>query len=367
MSTYFIKNEAGQQGPFTLEELKAKGITAGTAILLNGTENWTTAGELEELKALFAAPEAAVSAAIPATPIPAENEMKTATAVTPTVAATVAATAATPPPATPPVSAPVATAGRKTGSAVIGWIFSIAAIGGTGYYVYQDMEKNKNPAAAVTTIQETDTVATQEVTVNNNPDTTAAITTELPVTDTVAVVTTEPATNVAPTSSLTPTTATKDPAALKKAEEEKKKLLAAQAKKKEDEKKKLLLAEAKKKEAAVRETSLRNSWARYVTVGSYRIEGDDKVKPFSIPVHNGYAVPLDKVTLRVDYLKKEKLVATETLSLYNIGANNTQTVQAAGNKKGHTANVYITGINSSQLHFCYPVHNGNPADPFYCK
>ena len=369
MSTYFIKNEAGQEGPFTLEELKTKGISAGTSILQEGTENWTTAGELAELKALFAAPEAGVPAAISETTIPAENEIKTTTAATATTATTLAATAATPAP--PPASAPVATAGRKTGSAVIGWILSFAAIGGTGYYVYQDMEKNKDAAADVTTIQQTDSVATQDVTTNDHLDTTATITTEFPLTDTAAVVTSEPATtNVTPTSTLTTSTTTKDPVALKKAEEEKKKLLAAQAKKKEDEKKKLLLAEAKKKEAAAaaaRETALRNNWARYVTVGSYKIEGDDKVKPFTIPVNNGYSVSLDKVTLRVDYLKKNKLVTTETLVLNNIGANNTQTVQAAGNKKGHTANVYITGINSSQLHLCYPVHNGNPNDPFYCK
>ena len=356
MSTYFIKNETGQEGPFTLEELKTKGITAGTAVLPEGTENWTTAGELEELKALFTAPETTVSAVI------AEPAVKTAAV---TAATTVAAMAAVSSP--PPVSAPVATAAGKTGSAVIGWILSFAAIGGTGYYVYQDMEKNKDSSVNGITLQQTDTLGTQDVNANDNPDTTATLTSEIPATDTSSLVTTEPV-----TTSLTTTTTNKakDPVALKKAEEEKKKLLAAQAKKKEDEKKKLL-AEAKKKEAAAaaaaRETALRNNWARYVTVGSFKIEGDDKVKPFTIPVNNGYSAPLDKVTLRVDYLKKNKLVATETLALYNIGANNTQTVQAAGNKKGHTANVYITGINSSQLHFCYPVHNGNSADPFYCK
>lgn len=81
-----------------------------------------------------------------------------------------------------------------------------------------------------------------------------------------------------------------------------KKQLAAEAKKKEEEKKKLLAAQA----LAAKEMEMRNGWVRYVTLGSFTTEGDDKVKPFTIPVYNGFNVAVDKVTLRVDYLKKEK-------------------------------------------------------------
>ena len=235
MSKYFIKNEAGQEGPFTLEELKTKGISASTAIMQEGTENWTTAGELEELKALFTAQEAPGAAVLtettlPAATAPVENEVKPVIAATVTAATTVSTTAATPSPV------PVAAATRKSGSAFIGWILSFAAIGGTGYYVYQDMEKNKNSTVNSNPIQHTDSLAPQDETVHTNPDTTAIITTEIPVPDTAAVVSTEPVTTNITT---TPTTTAKDPAALKKAEEDKKKLLAAQAKKKEDEKKRL--------------------------------------------------------------------------------------------------------------------------------
>ncbi len=373
MSTYFIKTETGQEGPFTAAELISKGITPDTAILKEGTEEWTTAGAIDELKSLLAVPETPAPAENMATeattPVAAEKTDESKAPVTTASAdasgestakkAAVAASSAA-------TAVPVAKAGKKAGSAVIGWLLSFAAIAGTGYYVYQDIEKNKNPSEAAGTVLQTEPEATGDQTVTGNTDTTIAVT-EMSPEDTSTAPTETVAENVAPVA--VTTTPAKDPAAVKKAEEDRKKLLAAQAKKKEDEKKRLQ-AEAQKKEAAaaaVRETALRNNWARYVTVGSYKIEGDDKVKPFTIPVNNGYSVPLDKVTLRVDYLKKTKQVASETLVLTNLGANSTQTVQATGNKKGHTANVYIVGINSSRLHFCYPVHNGNPADPFYCK
>jgi len=76
---------------------------------------------------------------------------------------------------------------------------------------------------------------------------------------------------------------------------------------------------------------------------------------------------LDQVTLRVDYLKKEKVVGSETLVLNTIPARGTMNVQAAGNKKGKTVNVYITGITSRQLHFCYPSGSGKAGDPYYCN
>lgn len=361
MKKYFIKTDTGQEGPFDLQQLKGMGVTAGTHIRSEEQEEWMAAGEADDLKELFAVPpvaaqeiETETAAAVEAAAI---TTAEAGTAISANVAPAVS------PASAPAPAAPVVQAARKTGSAVVGWVISFLAIAGTGYYVYQDIEKKKNPSAADTT-EITDTVSTQDLTSNQPADTTATVTTEMPVSDTIAAATTEPVATEPATTSVTTTNkapAAKDPATIKKAEDEKKKLLAAQAKKKEEEKKKLAAA------AAARETALRNSWARYVTLGSYKIEGDDKVKPFSIPVNNGYSVPLDKVTLRVDYLKKEKLVASETLVLYNIGSNSSQSVQATGNKKGHTANVYITGINSSQLHFCYPVHNGNAADPFYCK
>ena len=112
---------------------------------------------------------------------------------------------------------------------------------------------------------------------------------------------------------------------------------------------------------------MRNGWVRYVTIGSFTTEGDDKVKPFTIPVYNGFNVAVDKVTLRVDYLKKEKIVATETLVLGTIPAKSGSNIQATGNKKGKSANVYIVGASSRALHFCYPSTGGKAGDQYYCN
>src|SRR4051812_12426186 len=55
MKKYFLHDGANQQGPFDIDELRAKNITSETGIWYDGLTNWTTAGESEELKGLFIA------------------------------------------------------------------------------------------------------------------------------------------------------------------------------------------------------------------------------------------------------------------------------------------------------------------------
>ncbi len=50
MKKYFLHDGTNQQGPFDLEELAAKQITADTPVWYDGLPDWTTAGKLEELK-----------------------------------------------------------------------------------------------------------------------------------------------------------------------------------------------------------------------------------------------------------------------------------------------------------------------------
>ncbi len=356
MKKYFLKNEEGQQGPFSLDELKDKNINAGTPVRPEDTEEWTTAGALEELKDFFIPPAAV-------------KTDETAVMAVGTAAAAAAA------PAPVAAAATVTKAAANKGKAWVTWVLSLAAIGGAGYFVYQDMEKNKNSSSEIviddsTAVPTTDTVAFDDRPNNDtDPD---SDTVHFMVADSVTTDDSEPPMVV------TTVTTTGDQAKAKEAEDKKKKAVDQAKKKAEDLKKKLLAADVKRREdekkrqlaaqaAAEREKEMRNNWPRYVRVGSYEIKGDDQVKPFSIPISNGYLVAIDNVTLRVDYLKKEKLVGTEILTLSNISARSTQYVQAAGNKKGKRANVYITGISSRQLHFCYPVNSGNMADPYYCK
>lgn len=50
MKKYFLHNGAEQQGPFDIEELKSKNITKDTPIWYDGISEWTTAGNIHELK-----------------------------------------------------------------------------------------------------------------------------------------------------------------------------------------------------------------------------------------------------------------------------------------------------------------------------
>ena len=54
MATYYIVENNQQAGPFTLDQLAAKGITPETNVWTDGMANWTPASQVTELQALFA-------------------------------------------------------------------------------------------------------------------------------------------------------------------------------------------------------------------------------------------------------------------------------------------------------------------------
>jgi hypothetical protein len=344
MKKYFVKKEQGEQGPFTAAELAALPVSGPTEVREEGSETWQAASTVEELKSIF-------------NPQPEK--------VAEPVAATTVTAPATPKSTTIPVPASSA-APAVNGLPWLSWVLGILLIGATGYYVYQDMEKNKT--AGVQTVEndadktepgkdeksnDQQTVPVTTNTTDHQPDTTASPDNTPPVTDGNV--------NVVPVTTVSPS----DPA--KTAADKKKK---AEEKKKADDKKKQLAAEEKKRLAAqalaAKEREMRTNWSSYIGVSAFNYKEDDGIKPFTIPVFNQTGYPLDQVILRVDYLKKEgKFVKSETLVLYNVGASGI--VQAEGNKKAKKANVYITTINSHSLHFCYPVNSGIPGDPYYCR
>lgn len=53
MKKYFLHSGTEQQGPFDIEELKLKKITKDTPIWHDGIPDWTTAGNIEELKSIL--------------------------------------------------------------------------------------------------------------------------------------------------------------------------------------------------------------------------------------------------------------------------------------------------------------------------
>lgn len=54
MANYFIVENNKQAGPFSLEQLAAKGITPETNVWTDGMANWTPASQVSELQFLFA-------------------------------------------------------------------------------------------------------------------------------------------------------------------------------------------------------------------------------------------------------------------------------------------------------------------------
>jgi hypothetical protein len=53
MKKYYLHNGTDQQGPFDIEDLKAKNITKETSIWYEGLSEWTTAEGIDDLKDLF--------------------------------------------------------------------------------------------------------------------------------------------------------------------------------------------------------------------------------------------------------------------------------------------------------------------------
>jgi len=53
MKKYYLHNGTDQQGPFDIEDLKAKHIHKDTSIWHEGLSDWTTAGKVEELQEFF--------------------------------------------------------------------------------------------------------------------------------------------------------------------------------------------------------------------------------------------------------------------------------------------------------------------------
>jgi chemotaxis protein histidine kinase CheA len=422
MQKYFLNDGTGQQGPFSLEELKEKGITAATPLWYDGLESWTTAGEVPELKDILihtpppfetvkpVTVESPIVPIVESTP-PVINEPVVTVTETPAAATVVAAAepvASTMKPVATP-AAPAPKSGKKS-TAWISWAVGVLLLGGTGFYIYQDIDKNKdNKGMAEMQVPTSDTAKTttpvdgnMTSTTTNTADTASTPTTDPTTTPTTTPATeettptttptTDPTTTTPTTTATTPTTtvptttpgmtdkekaaakAKADAAAKAKADAVAKAKADAAAKLKADAAAKAKAADdLKKKQAALaaqaaREAMMRNNWPKYITIGQLNYQANDGVKPFDIPVYNGTDATIDKVTLRVDYMKKEKkLFKSETLTVYNIPTKGGVSVKAPESRKGDKVNVYITSISSKKLHFCYPQNNGNAVDPYFCQ
>jgi chemotaxis protein histidine kinase CheA len=380
MKQYYFNDGTSQQGPFTIEELKGKNITSETPVWYDGLPDWTTAGQLEDLKDIFVHTPPPFH---PPTTTPVE-EVKPVTPVAATpVAATTVTVTETPAKAATTMAATAPTKSAKKSTAWLSYVLALLVFGGVGYFIYQDMEKNKgnkNSTTNMTLATDSTGNTTMQQPTTEQPTSTMASADDTAKTESTTTTTTEPATiTPATTTTTTPTTtqpatvtttkpiATKPtPAELKAKQIEVQKLA---QKKAEEEKKKLQAAQAALAAAAAKEKDYRNNWPRYITFGKldYNTKGDG-IDAFNVPVYNGTNAMLDKVTVRVDYMKKDKkVVKSETIFIYNIPSLAGLNGKAPESKKGNNVKVFITGITSRKLHFCYPTNNGNPADPYFCN
>ncbi len=378
MKKYYFNDGTSQQGPFTLEELQAKNITAETPVWYDGLPDWTTAGQVEELKGILVHTPPPFHAVTPA----AVEQVKPVTVV----AATAVTATETPAAAATVMAAKAPAKSAKKSTAWLSYVLGLLLLGAVGYLVYQDMEKNKGSNNSMTTItpvtdstgittmqqpateQTTsvipsadDTAKTEitTVTINELEATTPATTT----TTTVTPTTTQPATVTTTKTTVQPVATKPTPAEIKAKQVEAQKLA---QKKAEEEKKKIQAALAA---AAAKEKEFRNNWPGYITFGklAYNTNGDG-IDAFNVPVYNGTNAMLDKVTVRVDYMKKDKkVVKSETIFIYNIPPGAGLNGKAPESKKGNNVKAFITGVTSRKLHFCYPANNGNPADPYFCN
>ena len=53
MTYYFIKDGDNELGPFTVKQLKSKSLRKDTPVWFAGLQEWTTAGQVYELKEIF--------------------------------------------------------------------------------------------------------------------------------------------------------------------------------------------------------------------------------------------------------------------------------------------------------------------------
>lgn len=350
MKKYFFKSNDVEQGPFTIEELISKNLPPETLVRHEDAVEWFAINSLNEFQTQITSQ---INVATP--PISSSTASSTTNASTPVEKQTTA----------------TATNSKKK-TASISWIILLMALGGIGYFVYQNLVQGKS--GTVSTDAKADSAALnnylQETAGQNNAEkdmTASDSSSSMPQSDlseknaeTNTAISEKPADKNKNTPGNTKTTANTT-------KQKTESLTAKQKQEQEEAKKKQQAAEAA---AMAKAKEYRNGWSKYLTLGNMDIHsnGDEGIAPFVIPVSNKTNATIEKMVLRVDYWKKDKkVVGSENVTLYNIPAFSVMNGNAAGYKKGTKAKVIITNIIARKINFCYPGSSFTPDDPFYCK
>jgi hypothetical protein len=114
----------------------------------------------------------------------------------------------------------------------------------------------------------------------------------------------------------------------------------------------------------------RNNWTNYIGVGrfTYKPSVLGGMESFPFPIVNNTDYIIDEVKVQVSYVKDNgEVYKLEDVVLYNIPANSEKWANAPGSSRGTTVSADIVEVISKKMHFCFPHHNGNPNDPYFCK
>lgn len=282
MTKYYLHDGIQEQGPFDFEELKIKNVTKDTKVWHEGLDNWTTAGEISELKDLL----------IRKTPPPFNNSKED---LKPPKLEDV------PNPQTLPI---IEKKKSKLFFFIIICILIISSI--VGWLIYQNVENGETIESLTEQISsQYETLSTQESILTEQSD----------------------------------------------AEQEKSRINSAITQK---------------------NMKYRNNWNNYINASSnsYRYSEIGGISDLEVIVTNQTEYMLDEVEVLVSYVKTNgDYFKTETVTVYNIPANDSKSATAPESNRGTSVNLDIQGIISKKMHFCYSAGNwsNNSEDPYFCK
>lgn len=117
--------------------------------------------------------------------------------------------------------------------------------------------------------------------------------------------------------------------------------------------------------------NFRNNWENYIKFQNDEPDVDytlGGIGSFRVYISNNTSYLLDQVDVDVQYIRKNGNIAQqETVTLLNVPAGASESAIAPSSINGVKVSCTISKIVSKKMHFCYPIDNGNPADPYFCK
>lgn len=127
---------------------------------------------------------------------------------------------------------------------------------------------------------------------------------------------------------------------------------------------------ANEKALTAKNMNYRNNWESFISShnSEYLYSEIGGISSLNVNVENNTDYILDEVSIIVNYIKKNGgTYKTEEVIIYNVPAHSIKSQAAPDSERGTSVSTEISSIISKKMHFCYPLNNGNPKDPYFCK